>query len=116
MAQPVVATPLTELWKQVTPKPQAGRTLYEFVKDFKDFMIARDMMRYVLLDVDPAFWHLENSLPWPVMHWHLLSDEDATGDRLIRHLLLTNVDHDVRLTVEHLPHAAEVWRSLNEVT
>jgi hypothetical protein len=66
--------------------------------------------------VDPAYWHLDNPLPYGLMDWTMLTPEDATGDRLTRHLLLTNVDHDVRLTVENLTHASLVWRTLNEVT
>jgi len=115
MAQPAGII-INELWKQVTVNPQAGRTLYEFVKDFKDFMIARNMTHLVLLDVDQAMWHLHNPPPWPIMYWDRLTPEHKTGDQLVRHLLLSNVDRDVRLTVEHLQHASEVWRSLQEVT
>lgn len=107
---------MNELWKQVTPKKQENRTLFEFIKDFKEFLIARRLVRYVLLDVDPAFWDLDHPLPWPIMNWHLLDETDATGDGLVRHLLLDNVDRDVRLTVEHLEHASEIWRALLEVT
>jgi len=113
MVQPA-PNPVTELWKEVKSKPQNKKTLFEFMKDMKDYLVAKNLLRMVQLDLDPAE-PVERAVIVPNFNWELLPASDQDGDRLARHIILSNLDLDIKLTVENLQHASQVWRALEEV-
>jgi len=91
-------------------------SLGEWLRKMREFFVTRNLMRILQLDLDPLT--INDAVPQvvPGFNWAALPPPDLDGDRMCRYFLLQNVASHLMPSLEPLPHAAQIWRALTEVS
>ena len=108
--------PVNEALKAIHPeKFTPEMTLFSWLKKITQFFHTKGLFRFCQLDLDVNALAQGQEVIIGAMDWGALSQEDQSGDKVVRHLLLTNLPDDISGTLLHLQHGSEVYRALQQV-